>query len=203
MMKIKLLVGALFFFALEIHAQNLLLAPQSADLEREGLQALSELGLTAPVGNPRFAIEAGLLKKYQSAWNDFDPSLTDLAQIQNPGKIVDHYTDQPSLLYRDMCTSAGITNKTDLKRYLTVLYQKFPRQVWGDGWTSIRLFAGPKPGEWAYYYQFAMYRSVLPNAAPAITGTGMERVVFDIDGKLLSDEVHLILNSGTANCKFD
>ena len=176
--------------------------PQIGTPEGDGLSALGELGIAAPEGNPRFLREAGLLKKYQKAWNDFKPTANELADAPNPENIVGFYTDGPGLLYRDMCMPQGLTSKAGLTRYLTAFYRKFPRQVWGDGWKNIRLFAGPRPGELAYYYRFALYRSTAAEAEPAMTGTGMERVAFDIDGKLISDEVHLIPSSGTATCKF-
>ena len=170
--------------------------------EYQGYMALKEVGFEPDIADRRSLREAGLLKMYQAAWNDFDPSIADPLKIKNPGKIVSHYTDGSGLLYRDMCTSQGLTTKENFTKYLTVLYAKFPKQVWGDGWKNIHLFKGAAPGEWAYYYDFSMYRSVAPSEKAALTGTGMERVRFEANGKLISDEVHLILKSGTATCQF-
>ena len=171
--------------------------------EQQGSLALKELGFDPDVFTRRDLREAGLLKVYQRAWNDFDPKVTDPAKIANPDNIISHYTDGAGLLYRDMCVPSGITTKDGLKQYLSALYSKAPKQIWGNGWKSIRLFKGAAPGEWSYYYDFEMYKTAAPNEKPYLTGTGMERVTFDTVGKLISDEIHLILTSGSANCRFE
>ena len=182
-------------------ARSVASAPLSQG-ERQGFEALKDLGFDPETFDRRSLREAGLLKVYQSAWNDFDTSVTDPLKIANPDKIVAHYTEGPGLLYRDMCVPNGLTSKANLKKYLTMLYSKFPRQVWGDGWKTIHLFKSATPGEWSYYYDFAMYPTMASGEKATYTGTGMERVKFDSSGKLISDEVHLILNSGVANCGF-
>ena len=180
---------------------NIASADQQSDFQ-EGKAALFEVGFHPEQMTERAVREAGYLRKYQAAWNDFDASVTDPLQVANPKMIVDKYTDGAGLLYRDMCMPNGVKSKANLMRYLTVLYAKFPRQIWGNGWKNIHLFQGSKPGEWAYYYEFEMYKSMSLSAAADLSGTGMERVQFDDQGKLISDEVHLILSSGAANCKF-
>ncbi len=163
--------------------------------EQDGFLALVEAGFDPDEMDDRSLREAGLLKLYQSAWNDFDPNEN---QSSNPKKIISYYADD--FIYRDTCVPHGLTTPAKFDKYLKLLYTKYPRQVWGDGWSQIHLFKGSKPGEWAYYYNFYLYNS--KDTEPALSGTGMERVQFNEAGKLLSDEVHLILSSGQATCKF-
>ena len=208
-MLMKLYSGPAFLLAALLTSHAWAAAPLDSDKrvelvkirsqETNGLLALRELGFDPSKFDRRSLREAGLLKFYQNARNDFDPAAI---EPLNPEKIVSHYTDRSKLLYRDLCVPGGVTSKSDLRKYLTVLYSKFPRQIWGDGWKNIRLFKGAAPGEWSYYYEFAMYKSKAIDAKPDLSGTGMERVTFDQDGKLISDEVHLILNSGLATCRF-
>ena len=171
--------------------------------ESDGAQALREAGFDPAEFSARAVREAGLLKAYQRAWNDYDPAVTDPRKIANPMMILDHYVDGPELVYRDMCKPNGVGSKEKFREYLTLLYAIFPRQEWGAGWKNIRLYKGAAPGEWAYSYEFKMFRSMDASAEPALAGTGMERVAFDENGKLISDEVHLILRTGTATCQFD
>lgn len=175
----------------------------NSQFEREGRAALIELGYDPDRFSGRQLAEAGILKKYQEAWNAYDPAVSDLTKLINPDQIVSFYADGADLLYRDMCVPRGLKSKTAFTSYLRILYKAYPKQVWGSGWKNIHLFVGAQPGEWSYYYNFEMYRAGEERLTSFLSGTGMERVQFNDDGKLLSDEVHLILNKGATQCKAD
>ncbi len=135
----------------------------------------------APLPLLRIPKEARVLKKWCAVWNEQNGN--------NVQDILDLMSDVGPIFYTDVLNTAGINSKSVLKTYLTNLYARFPRQSWGE---DVRVYPSfSTPGEWTYYYHFHMYDI---NNKVALSGTGMERVTFDSQEKLVSDEIHLLFD---------
>src|SRR5262249_39201399 len=81
----------------------------------------------------------------------------------------------------------GITNRAQLKKYLTKVFERFPKQTWGID--VEHAYDIQRPGMYSIYYKFMLY-SKEDDQVPAYSGTGMERITM-VNGQLTRDEIHL------------
>jgi len=147
------------------------------------VQIVAEL----PFRIPRLIKEAKILHAYGLAWNETNG---------NNAKDIASFFDEKGIYYSDLLRTPvvlaqKVQSNDELQAYLEKVFKRFPKQVWAK---NVRIYPDIfHVGEWAYYYEFEMYDRI-EDAKPSFTGTGMERVTFNENGKLRSDEVHLIIN---------
>jgi hypothetical protein len=133
----------------------------------------------------RMRVEAKALESYVSAWNGTGGN--------NSRDILNHFANGVTLAFRDPLSKGVLKDKAALKDYLDRLYARFPKQKWGidaKAYPSLQT-----PGEWAVYNKFELYDRVT-DEKPSVTGTGMDlfRFANDGSGRIVVDEVHLIVD---------
>lgn len=130
------------------------------------------------------------IKSYGEAWN-----------ACNVEAILSHFADNSKFIYTDLLVSpnviaekqiGGIRHKEDFRNYVETACKAYPKQSWTK---NVEVFLGSKPGTYAVYYHFALYKNVA-DTVPAFTGTGMENMQLDDNYKFVREEIHLSFSQG-------
>ncbi len=150
----------------------------------------SSASVTSNLPGVRIKKDLESIRSYGNAWNTGDVN-----------SIVNHFTDDAEFVYTDSLVSpnivsgkqvGGIRCKADLRAYAVSVFKVYPKQNWSE---SVEVFPGRKPGSYAIYYHFSLYRNVT-DQIPAFTGTGMENMQLDENHKLVREEIHLSFSQG-------
>lgn len=130
--------------------------------------------LDAPLLHPERDLP--VLEQYGEGWNTADVAM-----------ILDCFAD--GIRYRDMGTGRWLVGKARLKRYLEVVFARFPTQRWED----IEVFPHRTDGVISVGYRFAMR-----GAREEMVGEGYERIVL-AGGKIELDDVYLRVDAMNVN----